>query len=96
MNLIEILDNVVLAVQPLVAVVAVVVGLLLRLLVERNIVLWKFDLSCCEAMDFGRNNQLCSEEMHYFVGLDYYSKIEVRIESEPNAVQPFVGLVGLD
>jgi hypothetical protein len=93
--LIEILDNVGLAVRPLVAAVAVAVGLLLRLLVERNIVQWHFALSCYGAMDFDRNSP-CFEERPHFVGWDYCSKIEAKIGSEPNAVQPSVGLVGSD
>ena len=73
----------------------VAVGLLPLLLAERSIVQWHFGLSYYEEIGFDRNNP-CSEEKLRFVGLDYYNKIEVRIDSEPNAVQPFVGLVGLD
>ena len=65
----------------------VAVGLLLRLLVERNIVQWHFALSCYGAMDFDRNSPYL-EERPRFVDLDYCSKIEAKIGSEPNAVQP--------
>ena len=65
----------------------VAVGLLLRLLVERNIVQWHFALSCYGAMDFDRNSP-CFEERPRFVDWDYCSKIEAKIGSEPNVVQP--------
>ena len=70
----------------------VAVELLLRLLVERNIVQWYFDLSCYGVTDSDRNIP-CFEERPRFVDWDCYSKIEARIDSEPNAVQPKLAML---
>ena len=80
---------------PLAVVVAeaVAVGLLLRLLVEHNIVPWRFALSYYVATDFDRNILLLVERLRS-VDLDCYSTIEVRVVAGPTVVQPFVVLAG--